>query len=98
MRPAPVLLRLRRNPVSADEELLVCIWETRSETCTLAWISVDNTGNDDINMVAVLSAPGFEEFMREASAPEGQKNAPLTQAENDQIEKTHAHDVVYKEL
>jgi quercetin dioxygenase-like cupin family protein len=61
------------------------------------WISVDNTGKDDISMVAVFSSPGFEEFMREASAPEGQKNVPLTQAENDRIEKMHAHDVVYKE-
>lgn len=29
------------------------------------WISVDNIGNEAIRAVAVFSAPGFEEFMRE---------------------------------
>jgi quercetin dioxygenase-like cupin family protein len=61
------------------------------------WFSVDNIGSDDISMVAVFSAPGFEEFMREASAREGEKNVPLTDAENEQIEKEHSHDVIYKE-
>jgi hypothetical protein len=48
-------------------------------------------------MVTVFSAPGFEEFMRERSVHEGEKNVPLTEAENDQIEKAHAGDVTYKE-
>jgi quercetin dioxygenase-like cupin family protein len=61
------------------------------------WISVDNTGNDNISMVTVFSAPGFEEFMRAGSVREGEKNVPLTEAENDQIEKTHLSDVIYKE-
>ena len=61
------------------------------------WISVDNIGSDGISMIAIFSAPGFEEFMRETSAREGEKNVPLTDAENDQIEKEHSHDVIYKE-
>jgi quercetin dioxygenase-like cupin family protein len=61
------------------------------------WISVDNIGSDNISMVAVFSAPGFEEFMREGSVHEGEKNVPLTQAENDQIEKAHSSAVIYKE-
>jgi hypothetical protein len=35
--------------------------------------------------------------MREGSVHEGEKNVPLTQAENDQMEKTHSSDVIYKE-
>lgn len=61
------------------------------------WISVDNVGNEGVSMIAIFSAPGFEQYMREGSALEGEKNMPLTQAENDQIEKMHANDVVYKE-
>jgi quercetin dioxygenase-like cupin family protein len=61
------------------------------------WISVTNTGKEAISFECVFSAPGFEQFMRETSALESEKNVPLTQAENDAMEKKHAHDVVYKE-
>jgi quercetin dioxygenase-like cupin family protein len=61
------------------------------------WISAENTGNEPISMLAIFSAPGFEDFMRAGSVREGEKNVPLTEAENDQIEKTHLGDVVYKE-
>jgi hypothetical protein len=60
------------------------------------WISVDHIGDGGISAVAVFSAPGFEEFMRAGSVREGEKNVPLSQAENDQIEKTHLGDVIYK--
>ncbi len=61
------------------------------------WISVDNIGSDVISTVAIFSAPGFEDFMRAASVREGEKNVPLTEAENAAIEKMHSHDVIYKE-
>jgi quercetin dioxygenase-like cupin family protein len=61
------------------------------------WISVDNIGSDAMRWVAVFSAPGFEDFMRATSAREGEKNIPLTEAENAAIEKMHSHDVIYKE-
>jgi quercetin dioxygenase-like cupin family protein len=61
------------------------------------WISVDNIGSEVMSSVAVFSAPGFDEFMRAASAREGEKNIPLTESENAAIEKTHSHDVIYKE-
>ena len=64
---------------------------------TNTWISVDNIGNEPIRGVAVFSAPGFEEFMRETSILEGEKNVPLTKAENDAAEKKHSHSVIYKE-
>jgi hypothetical protein len=31
------------------------------------------------------------------SVREGEKNVPLTKAENDQIEKVHSSDVIYKQ-
>jgi hypothetical protein len=98
--------RCRRNPLPADGNRPGTLGETRSETCTLAppyssllktWISLDNIGNDSISMVTVFSAPGFEDFMRAGSVHEGEKNVPLTQAENDQIDKAHSRDVIYKE-
>jgi quercetin dioxygenase-like cupin family protein len=60
------------------------------------WISADNLGSDAINLVAIFSAPGFEDFMRETSAGEGEKNVPLSQAEEDAVEKKHAHAVIYQ--
>ncbi len=60
------------------------------------WISVDNIGSEVMSSVAVFSAPGFEEFMRATSAREGEKNVPLSKAENDAIEKKHSHAVIYK--
>jgi quercetin dioxygenase-like cupin family protein len=60
------------------------------------WISVDNIGSEVMSTVAIFSTPGFEEFMRDTSAREGEKNVPLTEAENAAIEKMHSHDVIYK--
>ena len=61
------------------------------------WISVTNIGNDPIGCVFVFSAPGFEDFMRAESVPEGQKVTPLTKAEDAQIMKEHAGAVIYAE-
>jgi quercetin dioxygenase-like cupin family protein len=60
------------------------------------WISVSNIGSDAMNLVGVFSAPGFEDFMRDTSAREGEKNVPVSQAEEDEIEKKHSHVVIYK--
>jgi quercetin dioxygenase-like cupin family protein len=61
------------------------------------WISVSNIGKDTISLVGVFSAPGFEEFLRACSVREGEKNVPMTEAEDAEIEKRHSHDVIYKE-
>jgi quercetin dioxygenase-like cupin family protein len=61
------------------------------------WISATPLGKDKVSMVAIFSAPGFEDFMRATSAREGEKNVPLSDAENEQIEKMHLADVIYKE-
>lgn len=64
---------------------------------TGTWISVSNIGSDVINLVVVFSAPGFEDFMRDTSVREGEKNIPVSQAEEDAIEKKHSHVVIYKQ-
>ena len=61
------------------------------------WISVTNTGSDPIRTVFIFSAPGFEDFMRAASALEGEKIVPLSEIQVDEISKRHSHAVVYKE-
>jgi quercetin dioxygenase-like cupin family protein len=50
------------------------------------WISVDNIGKEGISLVCVFSAPGFEDFMRAESALEGEKNVPVSKAEDDEIQ------------
>lgn len=61
------------------------------------WISVTNIGTDAIGCVFVFSAPGFDDFMRAESVPEGQKVTPLTKAEDARIMKEHANAVIYAE-
>ena len=61
------------------------------------WISLSNIGNDTISSVFVFSAPGFEDFLRAESVREGEKNVPMTEAEDIAIQKKHSHDVIYWE-
>jgi hypothetical protein len=61
------------------------------------WISVDHLGSDAINLVAIFSAPGFEDLIRDTSVREGEKSVPLSQAEEDAVEKKHSRVVIYKE-
>lgn len=61
------------------------------------WIAVSNIGSDAIEVLSVFSAPGFEEYMRAGSVREGEKNVPLSPAEDEAIQKQHSHAVIYKE-
>ena len=61
------------------------------------WIAVTNIGTDAVSLVFVFSAPGFEDYMRAESVPEGQKVTPLSKAEDAEIMKEHAHAVIYAE-
>lgn len=61
------------------------------------WIAVSNIGSDAIEVLSVFSAPGFEEYMRASSMREGEKNVPLSPAEDEAIQKQHSHAVIYKE-
>lgn len=60
------------------------------------WISVSNIGGDVISLVFLFSAPGFEGFMRAESVLEGEKNTPVSKADDDEIQRRHSHDVIYQ--
>jgi quercetin dioxygenase-like cupin family protein len=60
------------------------------------WISVVNTGKEAVALVFIFSAPGFEQYMRAESVRPGEKIIPVSEAEDREIEKRHAHDVFYK--
>jgi quercetin dioxygenase-like cupin family protein len=61
------------------------------------WISVTNIGTEAIHGVFVFSAPGFDDFMRAESVPEGKKITPLTKAEDARLMKEHASAAIYAE-
>jgi quercetin dioxygenase-like cupin family protein len=61
------------------------------------WVSVSNIGKEPIKGVAVFSSPGFEDYMRDVSVRDGEKNVPLSETEDAEIAKRHTHDVIYKE-
>jgi quercetin dioxygenase-like cupin family protein len=60
------------------------------------WISVTNIGSEVIHFAFIFSSPGFEEFMRAESVHEGERNIPLSKAEDEEIMKKHLHAVIYK--
>jgi mannose-6-phosphate isomerase-like protein (cupin superfamily) len=45
------------------------------------WISLKNTGKENISLVFVWNEPGFEEMMRCASVPKGQMAPPISREE-----------------
>ncbi|MCI0353196.1 MAG: SgcJ/EcaC family oxidoreductase [Acidobacteriales bacterium] len=45
------------------------------------WVSLKNTGKEDIRLVFIFSAPGFENYMRCTSVPAGDPAKPLTAEE-----------------
>jgi quercetin dioxygenase-like cupin family protein len=60
------------------------------------WISVENIGSEPISLIFIFSEPGFDDFIRATSVPEGEKFVPLSKAELDTIRKKHLHDTIYK--
>lgn len=59
------------------------------------WVHMKNVGTETAALVFVFSASAFENYMRCASAPAGQKPIPSTKAEEEKCEQL-GH-VVYKE-
>ena len=41
------------------------------------WVSLRNTGTAPIQLIFIFSAPGFDEYMRCSSVPEGQRAPPI---------------------
>ena len=60
------------------------------------WVTLKNTGRDDIQLIFVFSAPGFEQYMRCTSVPEGQTPAPMTV--DAAVECSHKGHVEYEAL
>jgi len=60
------------------------------------WVSVDSIGTEPISLIAIFSEPGFEEYMREISVREGEKNVPVPAAELVEIRKRHSHAAIYQ--
>lgn len=54
-------------------------------------ISVKNTGNENLSLLAIFSAPGFDEYLRCTSVPENQEPAAMSEQEWKQCQhKGHA--------
>ncbi len=47
------------------------------------WISVKNIGTDSIRLIFVFSSPGYENYMRCTSVPDGQPVLPMSLKERD---------------
>ena len=54
-----------------------------------------NTGTVPLTTVAVFPRPGFEEYLRDVSVPEGKPATPLTAEELTAIRERHRQHVVY---
>lgn len=61
------------------------------------WLSVANAGREAIHLVFVFAAPGYEEFMRAESVPEGTEPLPISKAEDTAILAKYTHVVIYQE-
>ncbi len=59
------------------------------------WISLKNTGTKPASIVAIFSAPGFEDHLRCESVPAGEKPTTISQAEENVCD--HLGHVVYKD-
>jgi quercetin dioxygenase-like cupin family protein len=55
-----------------------------------------NTGSEPLKIVAMFSKPGFEEYLRDISVPEGETPTPLTVDELSSIRAHHVASAVYE--
>lgn len=59
-------------------------------------VGLRNAGAEPLKIVAIFSQPGYEEYLREISVPEGQKPTPLTLEELSAIRARHLDAAVYE--
>lgn len=59
-------------------------------------ITLRNTGTEPLSIAFFFSKPGFEEFLREMSALEGESFVPLSESELRAIRKRHESHTVYE--
>ncbi len=60
------------------------------------WITLTNTGKENLDLAFIFSAPGFDEFLRCTSVPVGKPATPMTTKELRQC--AHAGHVEYEAL
>jgi quercetin dioxygenase-like cupin family protein len=60
------------------------------------WIGVENVGTEHLISTGVLSATGYEEYLRAISVPAGMPITPLSRAELDEIRKKYAQHAIYQ--
>jgi quercetin dioxygenase-like cupin family protein len=59
-------------------------------------ITLRNTGAEPLSIVFVFSKPGFEDYLRDTSVPEGQPVLPLSDAELASIRERHRSHTLYE--
>jgi gentisate 1,2-dioxygenase len=59
------------------------------------WVSLKNTGTEPASVVAIFSAPGFEDHLRCESVPAGEKPTTISRAEENECDRL-GH-VVYRD-
>jgi quercetin dioxygenase-like cupin family protein len=59
-------------------------------------ITLANTGTERMAIAFFFSKPGFEDYMRDTSVPEGQPAPPMSPADLEAIRQKHAAHTVYE--
>lgn len=59
-------------------------------------VSLRNTGAEPLGIVSVFAKPGFDEYLRAVSVPEGQRADPMTPEELSRIRAANREHVVYE--
>lgn len=59
-------------------------------------VTIRNTGAEPLSIAFIFSKPGFDDFLREMSAPEGEAFTPLSAAELTAIRRRHEWHTVYE--
>jgi mannose-6-phosphate isomerase-like protein (cupin superfamily) len=59
-------------------------------------ISLRNTGAEPLSIAFIFSRPGFEEYLRETSVPEGAPAPPLSPEELAAIRARHTDQAIYE--
>jgi quercetin dioxygenase-like cupin family protein len=61
-----------------------------------AVVGLRNTGTEPLKIVAIFSKPGYENYLRDISVPDGQTPTPLTLEELTAIRARHLDSAVYE--
>jgi oxalate decarboxylase/phosphoglucose isomerase-like protein (cupin superfamily) len=77
----------REAPISAGATVYI----PRTVRITLA-----NTGKEPMAIAFFFSKPGFEDYMRDTSVPEGQPAPPMSPEELGAIRQKHAAHTIYE--